>query len=333
MSHALPSFVRAMSPLANAMADLSNDADARTITRHTLLQGASTMEELLALISDDYRHVLRGPLKGISDTTEKLLKTRATLAKWRQHQAAGTTPTHMRAKAPQVQLTKDFGMEPADVAHQAALLAVHSKYMQEALSESIRAKEEEANFLDMALKPHALYNELAPLVENRLKEILARSQLPVFETDLVTGELALTGWRPNESAQALARDVRSDCVVYAFRVISMTESHEMMAEAKINKKKAIAAHADIEMADATRAGPSLQSMIDKAVSAAFKKGKNPGNAKAKKDGKSRSPSTRPPFRATDTPKHYIPKPGRKPPSAINRGKGKPQGKGKGKAKA
>ncbi|KAJ6579857.1 hypothetical protein B0H10DRAFT_2235555 [Mycena sp. CBHHK59/15] len=105
------------------MADLSNDADARTITRHTLLQGASTMEELLALISDDYRHVLRGPLKGISDTTEKLLKTRATLAKWRQHQAAGTTPTHMRAKAPQVQLTKDFGMEPAAVAHQAALLA------------------------------------------------------------------------------------------------------------------------------------------------------------------------------------------------------------------
>ena len=58
---------------------------------------------------------------------------------------------------------------------------------------------------------------------------------------------------------------------FALRAITFTQNQEMAKSIKESAKKRIQKDADVEMADATKPGPSIQSMIDKAVSARFKK--------------------------------------------------------------
>jgi hypothetical protein len=53
-------------------------------------------------------------------------------------------------------------------------------------------------------------------------------------------------------------------------VISIAGARDAVMATKISKKKDLAKSADVEMADATKPGPSIQSMIDKAVSARLK---------------------------------------------------------------
>jgi len=73
----------------------------------------------------------------------------------------------------------------------------------------------------------------------------------------------------NPAAVTLAQQVKLDCVVYAYRVMSITKLVRRAMSTKISKKKStIAKSADVEMADATQPGPSMQSLTsDKAVSA------------------------------------------------------------------
>lgn len=63
----------------------------------------------------------------------------------------------------------------------------------------------------------------------------------------------------------------TDCVVYAFRVLSIVDAREHASKHKVAAKKTLAKDADVEMADGTTPGPSIQSQIDKAVSAGLKK--------------------------------------------------------------
>jgi hypothetical protein len=148
------------------------DAASARLRRHTLLQGASTVDELIAMISDDYRTVLAEPLKGISSLTAKLGNCRSTLQKWLQHQAAGTYPSHVRSKAPELQLTKEFGSEAAAVESISALTGIHLKYLQEALAASIKAKQDEVAHLEAALTPQQLFTELSPWHYSRFETTL-----------------------------------------------------------------------------------------------------------------------------------------------------------------
>lgn len=269
------SFARALSPLASiAQVSLaaaeSVDESSKTLIWHTALQGATTVEDILAMVPSDYRHVLREPLLGVAATATKLHAARNTVAKWLQHQTAGTYPPHLRFKVPEVQLTKDYSKDQEAVAHQRRLLDAHKAYMDTTLLNAICAKQDDILFLELSLQPDRLYNKLQPLVSARAGEIMAKSKLPVFETD-EHGVLSLSGWKDNDIAKSLVKDVLSDVVVYAFRVISIVEACELTADVKIKRKKEIAKQADEEMADGTKPGPSIQSMIDKAVSARLKK--------------------------------------------------------------
>ena len=261
-------FLRASTPGATAQMGLPSsgldDVASARLKRHTLLQGASTVDELIAMISDDYRTVLAEPLKGIGSLAAKLGNCRTTLQKWKQHLAAGTYPSHVRSKAPELQLTKEFGSEAAAVESISALTQIHLKYLRDALLASIAAKENEVAHLEHALSPEALYKTLQPFISNRATEVLARSKLPNLVVD-AKGELVLNGWLDNNAAKAIASIAFEDCVVYAFRVISITEASALRVELKFNKKKALQQQADVEMADATKPGPSIEALIDRAI--------------------------------------------------------------------
>ncbi|KAJ7690450.1 hypothetical protein B0H16DRAFT_1752561 [Mycena metata] len=325
-------FFRATTPGANAQLGMpssdASDSASAALRRHTSLQGASTVEELIAMVPSDYRDVLTEPLRGISQLTSKLAGCRSTLAKWEQHLAAGTYPPHLRQKAPEIQLTKEFGSQGAAVDSVSTLISSHQKWLREALAQSIQTKQGEVAFLDDALSPAKLLAELQPLIELRGSEIITRMKVPVFGPD-AQGQTILLHWQDNPAAKALGMQVLEDAVVYAFRVISITESLVIKSELKFHKKKALSVQADVEMADVTKAGPSMQSLIDKAVSAAFKKAKPSGKGKGNKDGKKTKPSSskKPAAKPGNNPKA---RQGQRPANA--KAAGKPSQGSKGKSK-
>ncbi|KAJ6542248.1 hypothetical protein DFH09DRAFT_1322593 [Mycena vulgaris] len=136
-----------------------------------------------------------------------------------------------------------FSSESAAVDSISALSEIHLKYLREALAASIKAKQDEVAHLEHALTPQQLFNELTPFISNRADEILKRTQLPNLVTN-AQGVLVLDGCLENSAAKSLASIVMEDCVVYAFRVISITEAAALKVELKFTKKKALQQQAD-----------------------------------------------------------------------------------------
>ncbi|KAK6969070.1 hypothetical protein R3P38DRAFT_3348861 [Favolaschia claudopus] len=272
------------------LVDLADeDAASARLARHTLLQGASTVDELISMIPDDYRGVLTEPLKAIGRTAEKLASTRATLLKWEQHRAAGTFPSFVRNSAPQIQFTKDYGSSQAAIDASSALMKLHHDYMHQALSSGIDAKTAEVTALEQSISPQALLNTLSPLITTHYQSIKERSKLPKFIEGGEPGEVQFDGWIDNVAAKIVGLNVYEDCVVYGFRVVSITEAQIAKVELKFHKKKVLHQSADVEMADATQPGPSIQSLVDKAVSDRFKPWERKARAKyGKPDGKKTS---------------------------------------------
>ena len=249
------------------------DSDSSRLGRHTLYQGASTVEELVAMVPSDYRHVLRDPLLGIAATTTKLLAGRTTLTKWRAHQLASpkTYPSFIRAKAPEIQLTKEFGSSDEALLHKKNLLEAYAKFLDDSLQKCIQAKADDVKFLEASIKLDRLFNELRPLVKQRGDELVKSSMIPTWKEGSEKGELVLGDWVPNPVSIKIYREVEQDCAVFAHRIISIVEAREYAVKAKLEKKKTLASDADVEMGDATAPGPSIQKMVADAVSAQLKK--------------------------------------------------------------
>lgn len=221
----------------------------------------------------EYQGVLREPLIGVYRTAEKLNAARATISKWRQHAAAGTLPTHLRSKAPSVQFTKEYASSEAAKAAQTALQEAHVKASTDALASSIRAKADEITALEDGLGHQAMFSKLSPLITQKGADLLKRMHLPVWTQDANSGELRITGWKPSTAAAFVRDTLLNDILLYAYRLIHLADGKAAKAESKIKAKVELHKDVDIEMADATKPGPSIQSMIDKAVSARLKSAK------------------------------------------------------------
>ncbi|KAF9456379.1 hypothetical protein BDZ94DRAFT_1241577 [Collybia nuda] len=336
----MASFVRAFSPIAGGLLVGRNDQHTGSqIARHTVLQGASTVDELISLIPSDYRVVLREPLFGIRDTVVKLVAARNLLAKYEQHKAAGTYPSILRSKAPEYQMSKDFGATADGAAQKAALERAHKEYLDLNLNNIIRAKSDEVKFLDSATKPDALFRELHPLVKQQGEHLVRHTQVPTWEPIGDTGEVQLGPLRPSAATIELAQHMQEDVVVYAYRIVCIQEMIEHAKSIKFQKKVAVKKDADVEMTDATGSASTdrstIQSMVDKAVAAQMKSAqKTPQKGKGKKDqkGKGKSSTSQPskPWKQQPgTP--YVPKPAKAARvSAVKGGKPKRGGNSRGR---
>ena len=236
--------------------------------------GAGSTNEIIELIPSDYRKVLADPLHALVALVIKLGNSRSTLAKWREHESAGTFPPHLRGTAPKIQMTAEFKDTAEYRTAQTALEAAHGDYQRAALTASIKAKSDEVEALDKQVTPEAAWTTLRAIVAAHAPSILERNKLPSLEVD-GDGNENVTGWEYSDTAIAIRDHVLDDCVVYAARVVSITESSIAHRALKIKKKKDLATAArtaagdvDVDMASSAA---SLQSMVDKAVSSALKK--------------------------------------------------------------
>jgi len=89
----------------------------------------------------------------------------------------------------------------------------------------------------------------------------------------------LSSWQENSITVGLGQTILADIPVYCFCVLSIVEAHNYAATTKVKAKKQLHEQVDVEMADATKPGPSIQSMINKAVATRFKKSPPKGGAK------------------------------------------------------
>ncbi|KAG7439279.1 uncharacterized protein BT62DRAFT_832964, partial [Guyanagaster necrorhizus] len=249
---------RALSPVPDVFStagglDISSDHAA--VARRSALQGARTVDALIDLVPGDFVEVLREPLRGIASTANKLCSARTTLSKWEAHKKAGTMPAHLFRQAPEIQMTSDFGSSAEGSAQRQALLDAHKAYLDGLLESAIKAKRDDIAFLEAALTPEELYKRLSPLVIDRGQRVLHNRRVAniKFTAD---NKVAGLEWVQDSQKVAECKNLLADVVVYAFRVISIVEMAQYTASAKLDRKKAIKKAADVEMADATRAGPS-----------------------------------------------------------------------------
>ncbi len=282
----MSSFTRALSPMAASFAAATNvaDEDSARSARLAVFQATSSVEEVVALVPQDFREVLRAPLLEVAAKATKLQAARGALAKLQAHQAANTLPPQARAKAPVVQITKDFDGDEKAATHKAALLEAHKQYQLGLLAEMVKTKSDEVQFLELALTPDVLWTNMHPLLNQRVEILRIQNKLPTFteQEPVERGApkwLKLTGWEPSPALEQLYRTTLADCVVYAYRIISIVESRAYAQRLKAKGKEEIREAADTEMADGTRPGPSIQSLIDKAVSARLGKPQPKGKGK------------------------------------------------------
>lgn len=161
---------------------------------------------------------------------------------------------------------KDFTANAASASHMALIHTAHQKYQEAVLANTISAKQDDVKFLEASLTPTHLYDVMQPVIIVECTKILEGTKLPTFEKNMM-GESVLMGWSDNILGMNLAAQVLEDCMVYVSQVILIVSAWDSVMATKILKKKDLAKSTNVEMADATKPGPSMQSRIDKAVSA------------------------------------------------------------------
>jgi hypothetical protein len=138
------------------------------------------------------------------------------------------------------------------------------------------------------------YPLLRPL-QKIWNERQASFRIPTLIRDATTGDVTLASWivSPQKTAE---RDVLLRAGhLFCLQICLIVSLRHNALNTKIEKKKALTKPLpklgeDVEMADATKPGPSIQSVIDKAVNARFKKMTLQMEGKNKKGGKVSRPS-------------------------------------------
>ncbi|KAH9477269.1 hypothetical protein JR316_0011188 [Psilocybe cubensis] len=206
---------------------------------------------------------------------------------------------------------------------------------------AIQAKKDELTFWDDKCALNSCYEAAALIVKATYDDRKSSYKLPVFSTDN-KGVRRIAEWvvSPQKKAECSALQTILPAIFSHIKQI-VNMRHRALA-IKIEKKRTTAATADVEMADATKPGPSIQSLIDKGLNARLKKlnlgstlsGQNSSKApqpQAKKAGPSKPKSSSTPSQR---------KPQTKASNKVdNKKKGKGRApvkndpKGKGKARA
>ncbi|KAJ3910997.1 hypothetical protein F5877DRAFT_86653 [Lentinula edodes] len=272
-------FFRALSPAIQSFAGSSSAttaSDKRLSGAFHLLASAANVNEVLATLPDTYRDVLTGPLQGVRATANRLCSARKSLASLEAHKASGTIPPSIPKTSLDLQLTAEFKTSADGLTVTKAVSDLSAEFRQNLFAQQILAKSTEIKVLESKITPDKLLRELSPIITSNYASLKERMKRAVFEDVQISNdrgqpsgqtELRFVRWEESPELEPQYRDLLSNCVQYAFRIIQLVEAMFAKQEGKRKEKRELKAAADVEMADLTQPGPSLQSTIDKAVAA------------------------------------------------------------------
>ena len=267
-----PQWAAATQPITGS--NSLGNSNATRISFGIATSAAKSLAELIAVVPADYRNALREPITWAYRTKQKLLAAQATLGKWREHQAKGTLPPHLRGAAPKVQFSKSYVETAQGQAQKQALADQHTSAQKAALTSSIRAKADEVRSLGELLTPDNLLNQIYPALIARCGELDVMATPTNAESityNAATRRYECPKWGVTPDSSTVGAVLKRDPLLFMVRAIRIAEQEDGKQKHKSASKKSLHQAVDVEMADATTAGPSIQSLVDKAVAARLKK--------------------------------------------------------------
>ena len=236
------------------------------------LQECRSIDQVIDAVYSDYRPAFREHLLHYASWCEKLETVRTSYDRLNASLNSQTVPPRLRVKAPEFQFTKEFGESNGESASAVRdAFSVATATFQEAISKaSLDGKKAELDFWKDKCDLHNLFETLSDLVKTTYERRRSSFKFPSIAYN-DAGVPVLGEWKVSP-AKVAERDtlVRAAPIIGA-QIGQIVAIRHRALSTKIEKKKEIAAKADVEMADATKAGPSIQSLIDKGLNARLKK--------------------------------------------------------------
>ncbi|KAJ8469706.1 hypothetical protein ONZ45_g16800 [Pleurotus djamor] len=208
------------------------------------------------------------------------------------HRDSQQTPVRLRVKAPEFQLSKEF--EESVFAGAGDLRKAFTDstaiYQETIVNAALIGKNKEVLFWDNKVDPNNGLTDLAALAGEIWKANEPRYRLPTVMKN-AAGESVLSGeWTTSTQRVAEHRAMLRIGHLLCTQTLAIIQRHHDVMAKKIEKKKEVAQKASDAMdVDQTRPGPSIQSLVDKALNARMKKlqlapakNKNSGQSTAKK---------------------------------------------------
>jgi hypothetical protein len=276
------SFDRARTPTLAAFAAAPKTREDAVAARWSVLLGANSLSELVAMVPANYREVLRPFLVEVSSNAEKRVRAMETHTKLSSLRARDPIqfPSHIAVKAHEVQLTKEFASTDAGRKAASDLIAANLAYKVSLLDSEIAAKAANIEHLDSRLGVEFFFAQMHPIISQRYSALKLTNKVPKLKAGDEEGELVVESWVISPALKNEYECMVQDSTSYALRATAMVDGKHAAVVQKAAAKKTLKESADVEMADATKPGPSIQSLVDKAVSAAVKKATS-GSSKAK----------------------------------------------------
>ena len=285
MSSSSAAFARALSPSLdgitqaihlNTMSTLGDPSrslisEDKVLILQARIAECRTVEQVIDIVYPDYRPAFREHLLLFTSWCDKMETVRASLERLNSTLEAQTIPPRLRVKAPEFQFTKEFGESGSDAASAArnAFSAATATYQEAINAASLAGKKAELDFWTDKCGIPELLEKLSDVIAQVWNDNRNRFKIPTITYGL-EGKPSLGAWEVSDQKR-----VERDTLIRAIPLIGahlgnlVVIRHRAMAM-KISKKKDTADKADVEMADATRPGPSIQSLIDKGLNARLK---------------------------------------------------------------
>ncbi|KAH9484658.1 hypothetical protein JR316_0001557 [Psilocybe cubensis] len=135
---------------------------------------------------------------------------------------------------------------------------------------AIQAKKDELAFWEDKCALASCYEAAAVIVKTTYEDRKSSYKLPVFSTDN-KGVRRIAEWVTSPQKKAECSALQTILPAIFSHIKQIVKLRHRALAIKIEKKRSTAATADVEMADATKPGPSIQSLIDKGLNARLKK--------------------------------------------------------------
>src|SRR5271169_900274 len=287
MSSSSTAFARAFSPSLDALTqaivhgnltaagveeDRTKNSDERILVLHARLAECRTVDQVVDAVYPDYRPAFREHLLTYASWCEKRETVISSKERLAATLGAQTIPPRLKVKAPEFQFTKEFGDSDLDAAIAArhAFTAATATFQEAINAASLAGKVAEVDFwMDKCSTPDLL-EELAKVIAKVWNDRRLSFQIPTI-TYNEAGKPQLGDWVVSPQKISERDTLMRAIPLIGSQIGQITAIRHRAMAVKIEKKRKTAEKSDVVMADATKPGPSIQSLIDKGLNARLKK--------------------------------------------------------------
>ncbi|KAF5324128.1 hypothetical protein D9619_011078 [Psilocybe cf. subviscida] len=272
---------------------------------HSKISNSRSVDAVIDAVPIDYRPRLKDRLLQYASWVDKLETVRTSFERLKLVISSGAVPQRLRVSAPVFQFTKEFReSDDASAAKAGAAFADAAATFQTSVTKDARTlKQAELSWWESRCEPDAQQSAFADDVNAVFADRVNSFKVPTIVYD-AQGANPTLGAMVTSNQRISERDVliRASRLFFSQIILIVQARHRAMSKV-IEKKKEVASQADVEMADLTKPGPSLQSFIQKSLNAQIKKLALPTAAKKNGSGpsSSKAPPSTPSKPSTSTP--------------------------------